>query len=453
MASTLRQRAASPAGEAEKKALIREAEQDELTEGQKFIVPDYTVKQLLDAIPAHCYKRSALHSSLYVLQDFALLGALVYGAFHIESFLSRFNLGTYAYYAARAALWTAYSVSAGLVGTGVWIIGHEAGHQAFSSSKTINNTVGWFLHSLVLVPYHSWRISHGRHHAATGHMTRDEVFVPRTRQERGYPEVKHDSEVQGLSVPAWRQAELAEALGESPIVSLFNLVLQQVFGWPMYLFRNASGQLHYPAYTNHFQPSSVIFRPSHYWQILVSDLGVIMALAALGTWGYFRGFREVLVVYIIPYLWVNNWLVMITFLQHTDPVLPHYSDKSWTFARGALATIDRKFMGPIGPYILHGICETHVSHHVSSKIPHYNAWEATEALKNFLGPHYHCTDTNFLATAFRNYHECRFVEDNQDIVFFKNARGVAQKVGVEDAGNISDSGIDMSPVDKEGKAE
>jgi fatty acid desaturase len=38
-----------------------------------------------------------------------------------------------------------------------------------------------------------------------------------------------------------------------------------------------------------------------------------------------RGFREVLVLYVIPYLWVNHWLVAITFLQHTDPLLPHYS--------------------------------------------------------------------------------------------------------------------------------
>lgn len=31
------------------------------------------------------------------------------------------------------------------------------------------------LHSLLLVPYHSWRFSHSRHHKATGHMTKDQV--------------------------------------------------------------------------------------------------------------------------------------------------------------------------------------------------------------------------------------------------------------------------------------
>jgi omega-6 fatty acid desaturase (delta-12 desaturase) len=77
---------------------------------------------------------------------------------------------------------------------------------------------------------------------------------------------------------------------------------------------------------------------------------------------------------------VNHWLVLITFLQHTDPLLPHYRSEEFTFPRGALATLDRtllgdlgSFMGWIGSTVTHGISETHVAHHVSSKIPHYNA--------------------------------------------------------------------------------
>ena len=52
---------------------------------------------------------------------------------------------------------------------------------------------------------------------------------------------------------------------------------------------------------------------------------------------------------------MNHWLVSITFLQHTDPLLPHYSNETWNFANGALATADRNCLGFVGPYILHGI--------------------------------------------------------------------------------------------------
>lgn len=75
---------------------------------------------------------------------------------------------------------------------------HECGHQAFSTSKTLNNTIGWVVHSSLLVPYHAWRISHSRHHASTGSLTRDEVFVPRTRKERKLPEAANEDEIVGI---------------------------------------------------------------------------------------------------------------------------------------------------------------------------------------------------------------------------------------------------------------
>jgi omega-6 fatty acid desaturase / acyl-lipid omega-6 desaturase (Delta-12 desaturase) len=50
--------------------------------------------------------------------------------------------------------------------------------------------------------------------------------------------------------------------------------------------------------------------------------------------------------------------------------------------------MDRNLLGDLGSWAAalgahatHGISETHVLHHVSSKIPHYNAWEATDALR------------------------------------------------------------------------
>lgn len=85
---------------------------------------------------------------------------------------------------------------------------------------------------------------------------------------------------------------------------------------------------------------------------------------------------------------MNHWLVLIVFLQHTDPLLPHYRAPEFTFPRGALTTLDRSLLGDLGSIgawvgatLTHGISETHVLHHVSSKIPHYNAWEAADALR------------------------------------------------------------------------
>lgn len=50
--------------------------------------------------------------------------------------------------------------------------------------------------------------------------------------------------------------------------------------------------------------------------------------------------------------------------------------------------MDRSLLGDYGSFgawvgatLTHGISETHVLHHVSSKIPHYHAWEAADALR------------------------------------------------------------------------
>ena len=148
----------------------------------------------------------------------------------------------------------------------------------------------------------------------------------------------------------------------------------------MYLLWNTAGQPRYPKYTNHFNPDAVIFSPHHRKKIVFSDIGIFIWLAAVIGACYYHSFTEVLKIYLIPYLWVNHWLVLITFLQHTDPLVPHYHSDAFTFPRGALSTLDRsllgdlgKVMGWIGGHATHGISETHVLHHVCSKIPHYHA--------------------------------------------------------------------------------
>jgi omega-6 fatty acid desaturase (delta-12 desaturase) len=68
------------------------------------------------------------------------------------------------------------------------------------------------------VPYHSWRITHAKHHASTGHMTQDQVFVPRTRSQRGLPPLDADGEnLFGSSITDEVKSELWDALGDSPI--------------------------------------------------------------------------------------------------------------------------------------------------------------------------------------------------------------------------------------------
>ena len=80
------------------------------------------------------------------------------------------------------------------------------------------------------MPYHSWRISHAKHHACTGHMTEDQVFVPKTRSELGLPKFDAANEtLDGSSVSIKVMDELKEAIGDAPISAAFGAFSYLVF--------------------------------------------------------------------------------------------------------------------------------------------------------------------------------------------------------------------------------
>lgn len=198
---------------------------------------------------------------------------------------------------------------------------------------------------------------------------------------------------------------------------LWNMFVMFVFGWPLYLLVNVSGQP-YPGWASHFNPNCAIFDKTQYWDVMQSTAGVATMISILVYAGQVFGTVAVIKFYLIPYLFVNFWLVLITYLQHTDPALPHYREGVWNFQRGAALTVDRSF--GILDYFHHHIADTHVAHHFFSTMPHYHAQEATQHIKKVLGKHYHSDNTPIGLALWRVWRECRFVEDDGDVVFYKH---------------------------------
>ncbi|KIN04761.1 hypothetical protein OIDMADRAFT_157062 [Oidiodendron maius Zn] len=396
------------------------------TYGNEFELPDFTVNDIRNAIPKHCFNRSGLRGLSYVARD---IGSLALTFFLFNKFVTPEYVPSYP---ARVVLWALYTVIQGLFGTGLWVLAHECGHQSFSPSKVLNDTTGFICHSALLVPYFSWKISHGKHHKATGHMDRDMVFVPKTRDE--------------FASRVGRMAhDLHELTEETPIATFIHSVGQQLIGWPMYIFFNVTGHDNherqpegrgkgkangYFGGVNHFSPYSPLFEAKDAKLVLLSDIGLAIAISVLTVLCRTYGFNNMLVWYFLPYLWVNHWLVAITYLQHTDPTIPHYSAESWNYVRGAAATIDREF-GFIGRQLLHGIIETHVLHHYVSTIPFYHADEASEAIKPVMGKHYRSNTKDgsigFLKSLWTSARWCQWVEPSEDAIgegrsvyFFRN---------------------------------
>jgi len=357
--------------------------------------PPFTLAQIKKAIPPHCFQRSLIKSSYYLLRDLAVVTALLYFATAVIPALPAGLL--------RLAAWPLYWIAQGSVAFGVWVIAHECGHHAFSDYPLLNDALGLVLHSWLLVPYFSWKYSHRRHHTNPGSLERDEVFVPENK-----------------AALAW-YAPYAPYVEGNAAGRLLLIAVRLVLGWPLSLPLNSHGRP-YPSHACHFDPYAPIFSDRERVLVLVTDVSLMAVWAILFKLASAFGFWWVVRVYGVPVLVVNAWLVLVVYLHHTHQALPHYDSSEWDWLRGALATVDRDY-GFLNT-VFHHIADTHVAHHLFSAMPHYHAMEATKAIRPLLGDYYKFDATPIAKALWREAKECIFVEpmeeDRKGVLWYSN---------------------------------
>jgi len=375
--------------------------------------------QIKASIPKECFKRSALHSMYFVFRDSAMAAALVYAtnqALSTDLPENIFSLEAIKWFVG----WNFYAFWMGTILTGHWVLAHECGHGAFSDSQTFNDIVGFIIHQAQLVPYFAWQYTHAKHHRRTNHLTDGESHVPTTGRENGLgPNNERVS----------FYAALHESIGDEAF-AVWEIFSHVVLGWPLYLLGLAStgrmgsdgtflkdGEI-----IDHFRPSSKMFTDKVRGKILLSTLTELAVLGLLLKLSLDYGFLTVGLWYTGPYLWTNFWLVMYTWLQHTDPSVPQYGPDEWTWVKGALSTIDRPY--GIFDFFHHKIGSTHVAHHLFHEMPFYKADVATAAIKEFLGPLYNYDPTPWYMACWKVARTCHYVEDYNGIQFFKSMEDI-----------------------------
>lgn len=301
--------------------------------GNEFVVPNYTLKQIFDAIPKECFERNVLKSLRYLFQDVALL-TITFLAFskyvtpeYIPSIIVRF------------ALWSLYGFLQMLFGCGIWILAHECGHMAFSQYKTLNDTIGLILHSALLVPYFSWKITHKYHHRGVGNMATDTAFTPPTRL----------SYTQSFNKTIEEIAEIAE---DAPIYSFLVTVVQQLFTWQAYTLimmgvgekwfqrkaakegdenpeKNEDGTIKrtYGLGGSLFNPYSPYFNELDAKLIFYTDAAILVTFSLLYYVGITYGWWNLAIWYGMPYLLIN---ACVSKLPISISPLPKISTLSFT---------------------------------------------------------------------------------------------------------------------------
>jgi omega-6 fatty acid desaturase (delta-12 desaturase) len=378
-----------------------------------------TKGQIKAVIPKHCFERSYIWGMAYLIRDFIIAAAFVYGTSQVLS-TDLPSLGDPLAVATWVAGWSFYAFWMGTIMTGPWVIAHECGHGAFSPSQTWNDIVGFIVHQVLLVPYFAWQYTHAKHHRRTNHLTDGESHVPSTKTDNGLGENN-----ERLSF----YAVMHEAMGDG-VFAGFQVWSHLAIGWPLYLLGLAStGKLDQKGQplqgiADHFRPSSPMFPEKLSFKIFLSTATVVASLGGLGYASYEFGFMPVLLWYLNPYFFVNAWLVLYTWLQHTDASVPQYGDDEWTWVKGALSTVDRPY--GIFDFFHHEIGSTHVAHHLFHEMPHYNALEATHAIKAFLEPKglYNYNPTPWWKAMWQVAKTCHYVEDTTGVQYYKSLEDI-----------------------------
>eukprot|EP00850_Spirogloea_muscicola_P014791 SM000108S14235 [mRNA] locus=s108:416702:419356:- [translate_table: standard] len=290
-------------------------------------VPDgISMSDVLKTIPKEAYEVNDLKAFRSVVTTFGAV-ALGYAALAVAPWYL-YPL-VYAYMSAAV--------------TGLFVIGHDCGHNSFSRSQLVNDVVGTLVFAPLVYPFEPWRIKHNTHHSHTNKLLIDtawQPFTPRMYRRSG----------------ALAKTLMHIAMGPTWWVA-------SVGHWGMW----------------HFDLNK--FRPQEKPKVLVSwaAVGAFAAFALLpllittGPVGFVKWWG-------IPFLGFHFWMSTFTLVHHTAPHIPFKNAREWELVKAQLGgTVHCEY-----PKWIEVLCHdisVHIPHHLSTKIPSYNLRLAYDAIE------------------------------------------------------------------------
>lgn len=289
------------------------------------------LKPVLAVIPEHCYQRSTVRGLGLLARDLAIYGLAIYGLLHTNHPLL------------LVPLW----LLAGVMVAGLFVLGHDAAHDALFDSKALNRAAATVALLPSLHAVELWRYGHNRvHHGHTLRQGIDFVWHPLTVDE-----------FQALG----RLAKLRHKLEWGP------------FGAGAYYLREV------------WWNKMVLFTPPPRWakairrdQAIVgaAALAVLAALVAangpIGLWLWVK-------VVVVPFLLFCQAIGWVVHVHHIHPDIRWWPRREWNRFRGQVegTTI---LWGPPGWDLAFHWIMVHIPHHVDMAIPCYRLPEAARAI-------------------------------------------------------------------------
>jgi omega-6 fatty acid desaturase (delta-12 desaturase) len=286
-------------------------------------------------------RRNALLSVAILGLDVAAYAAFVYGAIVLDG----------------VWLKSLCSLGAGVMIALMFIAGHDAAHQSFSTSKTLNRVLGTLALLPGLHPYTLWEYHHNKvHHRFTAQIGVDNAFSP-------------------MTVEQYRAA--------TPFRRGYYRFMRSLWGQPwFYLVDIWWPQVFLPFGKNEPKVSRETFAELVLvWAYTVAFAGACMWLAHARAPGVLPMLEALLFAFIVPFLLWNVFIAFLTVVQHTGP------DVRWSLPTGLPSSPEQTLAGTVHVVLPQMVCwlfhriMQHPAHHLNVGIPLHRLKEAESELE------------------------------------------------------------------------
>ncbi len=296
-----------------------------------------TLRPVIDAIPDSCYKNPTWRGMLYMARDFVLYAAVLWGLASTDNPLLLVPLWAFA----------------GLVVSGLFVLGHDAAHEALFASKRLNGIMGRLAMLPSLHVFEAWVLGHNRVHH--GHTVKEGVdFV-------------------------WHPMTPAQFAALSPMKRLRHRIEWSWAGSGLYYLRDV------------WWNKMIAYAPPARWRdkivrdrvVLLGAALIIGALVGALGWARYDGPLGALwmgtKLLLVPFLLFNHIIGLTVHVHHIDPEIRWYHRHDWNKFKAQVEGTTVLHARPWANFLIHNIF-VHVPHHVDMRIPFYHLPEAAEAI-------------------------------------------------------------------------
>jgi omega-6 fatty acid desaturase (delta-12 desaturase) len=242
-----------------------------------------------------------------------------------------------------------FAVLAGVIIANLAIIGHDAVHRSFTSSRWLNRILGTLAFLPALHPYGRWEHHHNRvHHRYTAQIGVDNAYSPMTVEQ-----------YRAAKLPRRLYYRFMRNLAGQPFFYMIDIWLPKIF-------------LPGPREWATFRRSDWLDLAIVYAWLgaFVCGLALVSQNAVGGSFMAALG-NAALYGFLVPFLVWNLFISFVTIVQHTGPkvrwILP--TDRPSTYAQKLRGTVHVCFPEPID-WFFHRVMQ-HVAHHVNPMVPLY----------------------------------------------------------------------------------